>query len=145
MAWSVKRPTSAQVMISQYVSSSPTLGFVLTAQSLEPASDSVVSLPLCPSPLMLCVSVLKINETLKKKKKIRCLSSLVIQRMQMEVSNFFSLHLRPAGSRGWVPPSAGAQVGGTGMLAPRDLTPRPRPVGRGPDQALPSRTPILTP
>ena len=38
---SVERPTSAQVMISHSVSSSPTLGSVLTAQSLEPASDSV--------------------------------------------------------------------------------------------------------
>ena len=41
MAQSVKCPTSAQVMISQFVSFSPTPGSVLTAQSLEPASDSV--------------------------------------------------------------------------------------------------------
>ena len=41
VAQSVKRPTSAQVMISQLVSSSPTSGSVLTAQSLEPVSDSV--------------------------------------------------------------------------------------------------------
>ena len=41
MAQSVKCPTSAQVMISQFVSSSPESGSVLTAQSLEPASDSV--------------------------------------------------------------------------------------------------------
>ena len=38
---SVKRPTSAQVMISRSVSSSPASGSVLTAQSLEPVSDSV--------------------------------------------------------------------------------------------------------
>ena len=37
----VKRPTSAQVMILRSVSSSPTSGSVLTAQSLEPVSDSV--------------------------------------------------------------------------------------------------------
>ena len=37
----VKRLTSAQVMISWFVSSSPTSGSVLTAGSLEPASDSV--------------------------------------------------------------------------------------------------------
>ena len=37
----VKRPTSAQVTISQSVGSSPTSGSVLTAQSLEPVSDSV--------------------------------------------------------------------------------------------------------
>ena len=49
MAQPVKRPTSAQVMISWVVSSSPELGPVLTAQSLGPASDSVspsLSLPL---------------------------------------------------------------------------------------------------
>ena len=49
---SVKRPTLAQVTISQSVSLSPT---VLTAQSLEPVSDSV-SPPLSAPPLlMLCL------------------------------------------------------------------------------------------
>ena len=49
MTQSVKRLTSAQVMISRFVSSSPASGSVLTARSLEPASDSVspfLSLPL---------------------------------------------------------------------------------------------------
>ena len=41
MAQLVKHPTSAQVMTSQSVSSSPLLGSVLTAQSLKPVSDSV--------------------------------------------------------------------------------------------------------
>ena len=45
----VKCQTLAQVMNSLHVSLSPMLGPVLTAQSLEPASDSV-SLSLCPSP-----------------------------------------------------------------------------------------------
>ena len=49
MAQLVKRLTLAQVMISQFVSSSPTAGSVLTAWSLEPALDSV-PLSLCPSP-----------------------------------------------------------------------------------------------
>ena len=40
---------SAQVVISQFVGSSPMSGSVLTAQSMEPASD-VMSLPLFPSP-----------------------------------------------------------------------------------------------
>ena len=40
MAQSVGHPTSAQVMISQFVGLSPTSGSVLTAWSLEPASDS---------------------------------------------------------------------------------------------------------
>ena len=48
MAQSVKRQTSAQVMTLWFVSLSPTLGSVLTACSLEPASDSV-SPSLCPS------------------------------------------------------------------------------------------------
>ena len=53
----VRRLTSAQVMISQFVSLSPAMGSVLTAQSLEPTSDSV-SPPLSTPPLlMLCVSV----------------------------------------------------------------------------------------
>ena len=41
MAQLVKHPTSAQVMNSRLVSSSPASGSVLTAQSLEPALDSV--------------------------------------------------------------------------------------------------------
>ena len=49
VAQSVKRPTSAQVMISRFVSWSPTSGSVLTARSLEPAWDAVspsLTLPL---------------------------------------------------------------------------------------------------
>ena len=49
---SVKRPTSAQVTILWSVSLSPTSGSVLTAQSLEPVSDSVSPF-LSPPPLML--------------------------------------------------------------------------------------------
>ena len=49
MAQSVERPTSAQVVISKLVSSSPTSGSVLTARSLEPASESA-SPSLCPFP-----------------------------------------------------------------------------------------------
>ena len=41
MAQSVERPTSAQAMISRFVSSSPMSGSALTSQSLEPASNSV--------------------------------------------------------------------------------------------------------
>ena len=68
MAQSVKHLTSAQVMISQPVSSSPASGSVLTAQSLEPASDSVShsrsALPLLM--LMLCLCLSRINKYLKK-------------------------------------------------------------------------------
>ena len=41
MAQSVEPLISAQIMISQFMGLSPVLGSVLTAQSLEPASDSV--------------------------------------------------------------------------------------------------------
>ena len=62
VAQPVDHPTPAQVMIRS-VSSSPVSGSVLTAWSLEPASDSVSSsLSLCPSPThALSLSVSKIN------------------------------------------------------------------------------------
>ena len=51
VAQSVGHPTSAQVMTSQFLGSSPASGSVLTAQSLEPALYSVSpSLSLCPFP-----------------------------------------------------------------------------------------------
>ena len=62
MAQSVKRPTSAQVMISRFVSLSPASGSVLMAQSLEPVSDSVSPSLSDPPPFMLCLSVSKINK-----------------------------------------------------------------------------------
>ena len=52
VAQAVKCPTSDQVTISQFVSSSPVSGCVLRAQSLEPASDSV-SPSLSTSPLLM--------------------------------------------------------------------------------------------
>ena len=55
VAQSVERLTSAQVMISLTVSLSPAPGSVLTAQSLEPVSDSVCLSLSAPSPLMLCL------------------------------------------------------------------------------------------
>ena len=57
MPQSVKRLTSAQVVISQFVSSSPVSGSVLTAWSLEPASDSVSPSLSAPPLFTLCVCV----------------------------------------------------------------------------------------
>ena len=57
VAQAVERPTSAQIMISQSVSSSPASGSVLTAQSLEPPSDSVSPSLSAPPLLMLCLSL----------------------------------------------------------------------------------------
>ena len=66
MAQSVKHLTSAQVMISQFVGSSPASGSVLTAQSLEPASDSVSRSLSAPPRLALCLS-LSLSLSLKNK------------------------------------------------------------------------------
>ena len=57
VAQSVKRLTSAQVMISRSVSSSPASGSVLTAQSLEPVSDSVCVSLSDPPPFMLSLVI----------------------------------------------------------------------------------------
>ena len=62
MAPSVKRLTSAQAMISQFVGSSPALGSVLIAQSLEPASDSVPPSLSAPPLLAQSLSLSKINK-----------------------------------------------------------------------------------
>ena len=53
----VKCPTLAQIMISQFVSSSPASGSVLTAYSLQPASDSVSPSLSAPPLLMLSLSL----------------------------------------------------------------------------------------
>ena len=69
MTWSVERSTSAQVMISGFMSSSPALGSVLTAQSLESASDAVSPSLSAHSRLhsvSLSLSLSKINKHLKK-------------------------------------------------------------------------------
>ena len=55
VAESIKCLTLAQIMILQFVSSSPASGSVLTAQSLEPASDSVSPSLSTPPLFMLCL------------------------------------------------------------------------------------------
>ena len=55
VAQSVKHLTSAQVKISWFVSSNPLSGSMLTARSLEPASDSVTPSVSAPPPLVLCL------------------------------------------------------------------------------------------
>ena len=70
VAQSVKRPTSAQVTISKFTGSSPTSGSGLTAQILEPASDSVSPSLSAPPLLALCLCLSKIHKNFKKKKKI---------------------------------------------------------------------------
>ena len=69
MAQLVKYLTLAQVMISWFVGSSPVSGSVLTAQSLDPALDSV-SLSLCSSPTHAQSLSLKNKQTFKKTQKL---------------------------------------------------------------------------
>ena len=65
VAQSVQCLTLSQVMISWFVGSSSASGSVLTAQSLEPASNSVSPSLSAPPPLTLCLCLSKIN--VKKK------------------------------------------------------------------------------
>ena len=68
MAQLVKHPTSAQVMILWFVSPRPMSGSMLTAQSLDPASDSVSPSLSAPPPsctlshLFLSLLKIKINK-----------------------------------------------------------------------------------
>uniref|UniRef100_A0A673SX22 Large ribosomal subunit protein uL15/eL18 domain-containing protein n=1 Tax=Suricata suricatta TaxID=37032 RepID=A0A673SX22_SURSU len=67
VAQSCKRPTSARVMISRFLGSSPASGSVLTAKSLEPVSDSVSPSLSAPPLLTLCLSLsLSLKQTFKK-------------------------------------------------------------------------------
>ena len=66
MAQLVKCLTSAQVMISQSVGLNPASGSVLTAQSLEPASDSVSLSLSSPTTHTLCLFLSKLNKTFLK-------------------------------------------------------------------------------
>ena len=62
MAQSVKRQTSAQVMISEFMGSRPEWGSVLTAQSLKLALNSVSPSLCAPLPLALSLSKINIKE-----------------------------------------------------------------------------------
>ena len=67
MAQWVKRPTLAQVMISQFMGLSPALGSVLTVQGLEPASESVFPSLFARSPTRtLSLSLSKKNTYIRK-------------------------------------------------------------------------------
>ena len=59
VAQSVKHLTSAQAMMSRFVSSGSASGSVLTVQSLKPALDSVSPSLSATPPITLCLSLLK--------------------------------------------------------------------------------------
>ena len=88
MAQSVKRPTSAQVMISRFMGSSPVSGPVLTARSLEPALDCVSPSLSAPPLLMLCLfpPLSKVNTHFFKKDFFK-----KIDRRFFSVSGLFSV------------------------------------------------------
>ena len=65
---SVKSPTLAQVVISRFVGSSPTSGFMLTMQSLLRIPVSPLSLPL-PHSVSLKINFKKSNKMYVGKKK----------------------------------------------------------------------------
>ena len=66
----VGRPTSAQVMTSQFMSSSPASGSMLRASSPEPASDSVSPSLSLPLPLLLlCLFLSQKYKNVKNKNK----------------------------------------------------------------------------
>ena len=69
VARSVGHLTAAQITIWRFVGSSPALGSVLTAQSLEPASDSGLPLPYSCS-VSLCFSIINKHFTKLTKKKM---------------------------------------------------------------------------
>ena len=66
VAQSVGHLTLAQVMISQFGSLSPSLGSVLTAQSLDPAPDSASPSVSAP-PQLACVCLLSLSLSLSQK------------------------------------------------------------------------------
>ena len=93
MAQSVKRSTSAQVMISWFMGLSPVLGSVLTAHSLEPASDSVSSSFSVPPQLTLSLSVSqKIN--IKKNLNDQTRKTSTIFYFQRQTSDFTNIKIR---------------------------------------------------
>ena len=126
MAQSVVHPTSAQVMISWSVSSSPASGSVLTAQSLEPVSDSVSPSLSDPPPFRLSFPVSKINKCLKKKLKKKKSGtkrgSWVVQWVKCPALDFGSGHdLTVCGSS----PTSDSALSVLGILSFLSLCPSP--------------------
>ena len=83
MAYSIKGPTSSQVIISRFMSLSPALGSVLTAQRLEPASDSVF--PSLSAPPLL---TLYQGEKKKKQKITPATSSFLSRKGKQTIIGF---------------------------------------------------------
>ena len=92
VAQAVEHPTLTQVMISQFVSSSPAWGSVLAAQGLEPALDSVCPSLSAPPPFMLSL-FLSLKNKIKTLKKI-IIKGLVAHRLHLQLKSWENL-LKP--------------------------------------------------
>ena len=94
--------TSAQVMISRFVGLRSASGTVLTAQSPQPASDSVSPSLSAPPLLALCLCLsLKNKQTLKKKKSWgTCVAQSVKRPTSAQVTISRSVSSSPASSSG---------------------------------------------
>ena len=98
MAQWVERLTSAQVMISWFAGWSPTSGSVLTARSLEPASDSVSPSLSAPPLLMLCLSKINKRWGAWVAQSVECLTSAQVVISQLVSSSPTSGSVLTAGS-----------------------------------------------
>ena len=85
MAQSVERPTSAQIMISEFVSSSPASGSPPSVQSLL----QTLCPPLLPLPNLHAHSLSKINKHFRKKKEVKWLAQLWNDRSGIWVQAFW--------------------------------------------------------
>ena len=94
----VKHPTSAQVMISWFVGSNPASGSLLTAQTLEPASDSVSASLSAPPPLTFCLCLLKTNVKIFFKKIITITIVFYCYLIHSLYCTDLSIHLFPSKS-----------------------------------------------
>ena len=80
----IEHPTSAEVVILGFVSSSPALSSLLTPQSLEPASEPVTPSLSAPHARSLALS-LSVSQKINIKKKKVLLSSLLFEQMCVKV------------------------------------------------------------
>ena len=116
MAQLVRRPTSAQVMISQLMSLSPMLVSVLTAQSLDPASGSVS--PSLSAPPLLVLSLK--NKKIKNIKNLQgtwvAQSDKRLTSAQVTISRFVGLSPVSGCASSWEP---GARFGFCVLLSLR--------------------------
>ena len=116
VAQSAEPPTSAQVMISRLVSSSPALGSVLMARSLEPASESVS--PSLSAPPLLVLSLK--NKKIKNIKNLQgtwvAQSDKRLTSAQVTISRFVGLSPVSGCASSWEP---GARFGFCVLLSLR--------------------------